>query len=263
MIRRLTKKGQPEQVKQANHCDEGEVTGSSGVSPATSIPQINEILVDDDDTPMDLSISVPNLTDAKNGPNLAFNRSISDNDDKEKQKNMKVADRLAKKREKLLSMKRYSGFLKRPEILETVYSVEDPDDTGDNHVENCEANADIEKSEIDNQQSLEARKEESLEIREDGMFRGESETTEYDGSTDDESLRLFFSETDQSNCCSEICSRRSSSGSQPSLLLAACEDEMSRSTEDMIDLRGKMKLVEKRRKMFQQKKSVSLDCGGV
>ena len=25
-------------------------------------------------------------------------------------------------------MKRYGGFLKRPEILETVYSVEDPDD---------------------------------------------------------------------------------------------------------------------------------------
>jgi hypothetical protein len=31
----------------------------------------------------------------------------------------------------------------------------------------------------------------------------------------------------------------------------------------LIDLRGKMKLVEKRRKMFQQKQSVSLDCGEV
>jgi hypothetical protein len=113
------------------------------------------------------------------------------------------------------------------------------------------------------QSCIETKKEDSLENREDNMSRGESETTEYDGSTDDESLRLFFSETDQSTCCSEICSRRSSSGSQPSLLLAAHEDEVSRSTEDLIDLRGKMKLVEKRRMMFQQKQSVSLDCGEV
>jgi hypothetical protein len=33
-------------------------------------------------------------------------------------------DRRISNRQKLLSMKRYSGFLKRPEILETVYSVE-------------------------------------------------------------------------------------------------------------------------------------------
>ena len=72
--------------------------------------------------------------------------------------------------------------------------------------------------------------------------------------------RLFFSETDQSACCSEICSRRSSAGSQPNLLVAG-PDERSRSTEDLIDLKGKMKLVEKRRRMFQQKQSVSLDCG--
>ena len=75
--------------------------------------------------------------------------------------------------------------------------------------------------------------------------------------------RLFFSETsggDQSACCSEICSRRSSAGSQPGHLLVAGPDERSRSTEDLIDLRGKIKLVEKRRRMFQQKQSVSLDC---
>ena len=97
------------------------------------------------------------------------------------------------------------------------------------------------------------------EVRED-IIRGESETTEYDFSTDDESLRLFFSETDQSACCSEICSRRSSAGSQPNLLVAGHDTERSRSTEDLIDLRGKIKLVEKRRRMFQQKQSVSLDC---
>ena len=60
------------------------------------------------------------------------------------------------------------------------------------------------------------------------------ETTEYDISTDDESLRMIFSSTDQvdtrqvyfiifsqplfqSNCCSELCSRRSSMGSYPAL----------------------------------------------
>jgi len=263
VIRRLLKKGHSDQLKQPNYCDEGDMTGSSGVSPASSIPQINEILVDDADPPMEFSISVPNLSETRMGRAPVFNRSISDNEEKEKErtKTAKMSDRLAKKREKLLSMKRYSGFLKRPEILETVYSVEDPDDAGDHHVKMGESVNDVEKSETHQLLTSESKKEDSLEIREDNIFRGESETTEYDGSTDDESLRLFFSETDQSNCCSEICSRRSSSGSQPSLLLAAQEDEKSRSTEDLIDLRGKMKLVEKRRKMFQQKQSVSLDCG--
>lgn len=252
VIRRLLKKGHstPDQAKQPNYCEDGEVTGSSGVSPATSIPQINEILVDDDDNPIELSISVPDLSETKN-------------EDKEKAKNCKMAERLAKKREKLLSMKRYSGFLKRPEILETVYSVEDPDDAGDIQTLQGENASELEKSETENLNSIEAKKEDSIETRDDNMFRGESETTEYDISTDDESLRLFFSETDQSNCCSEICSRRSSSGSQPGLLLTKHEDEVSRSTEDLIDMRGRMKLVEKRRKMFQQKKSISLDCGAV
>ena len=58
---------------------------------------------------------------------LIFQRSISgeEKEDKgDKTKTAKIAERLAKKREKLLSMKRCSGYLKRPEILETVYSVE-------------------------------------------------------------------------------------------------------------------------------------------
>merc|ERR1711874_746909 len=119
---------------------------------------------------------------------------------------------------------------------ETVYSVEDPDDAGDNLIEQGEAASEVEKSETENLNSIEARKEDSIETRDDNMFRGESETTEYDVSTDDESLRLFFSETDQSNCCSEICSRRSSAGSQPSLLVTCPEPhtERSRSTEDLI-----------------------------
>jgi hypothetical protein len=96
---------------------------------------------------MEFSISVPNLSDAKNGRAPVFSRSISDNEEKEKTKNTKMTDRLAKKREKLLSMKRYSGFLKRPEILETVYSVEDPDDAGDHHIKMGEAASEVEKSE--------------------------------------------------------------------------------------------------------------------
>ena len=58
---------------------------------------------------------------------LIIFRSISgeEKDEKtDKTKTAKIAERLAKKREKLLSMKRCSGYLKRPEILETVYSVE-------------------------------------------------------------------------------------------------------------------------------------------
>ena len=263
VIRRLLKKGysllpESDNSTQPNYCEESELTGSSGVSPSNSIPKINEILVDDDDTVMEISISVPNLSDIRNDSAKALMRSTSDNEEKEKLKNnIKMTERLAKKREKLLSMKRYSGYLKRPEILETVYSVEDPDDAGDNHIKMEEVIASNDKSKQEKTDSVETRKEDSLEIKEDHMFRSESGTTEYE--TDDESLRLFFSETDQSNCCS----RRSSSGSQPSLLFVAPEDEISRSTEDLSNLKGKIKLVEKRRKMFQQKKSISLDCGEI
>lgn len=89
-------------------------------------------------------------------------------------------------------MKRCSGYLKRPEILETVYSVEggaerrnnfkeiivqDPDDQGDVVVSGLETEGS--KKEI----------KDSLDMREEVIIRGESETTEYDLSTDDESLR--------------------------------------------------------------------------
>ena len=52
-----------------------------------------------------------------------------------------------------MSMKRYSGFLKRPEILETVYSVEDADD----HAEDCETIVDKEKFETGNRQNLDVQ----------------------------------------------------------------------------------------------------------
>ena len=242
----------------ASNSEETEIE-TTGISAAVSIPQINEILVDDEDVSIDISISVPNLAETKESKTPVFSRSISDNDEKEKAKNAKMTERLAKKREKLLSMKRYSGFLKRPEILETVYSVEDPDDAGDNHIKMVETHVEAEKCDPASLLNVETKKEDSIEMREDSIVRGESETTEYDISTDDESLRLFFSSAEQSACCSEICSRRSSSVSQAGFL-APHEDEVSRSTEDLVDMRSRMKLVEKRRKMFKQKQSVSLDC---
>ena len=79
------------------------------------------------------------------------------------------------------------------------------------------------------------------------------ETTECDYSTDDESPRMIFSQTDQSNYCSEICSIRSSNGSQPALHRVE-EESKARAMED---LRGK---IDKRKKFLLQNQSVSLDC---
>ena len=130
------------------------------------------------------------------------------------------------------------------------------------------------------------------------------ETTEYDISTDDESLRMIFSSTDQviqdkyitiyssmfqSNCCSELCSRRSSMGSYPALhnqghhthhtdtsitlymvvcsRQGGCEadecdgqcqgEARSRSQEDV----SKMRLIQRRRNLLTANQSVSLDHG--
>ena len=44
-----------------------------------------------------------------------------------RRKFLESIEKRARKRERLLSLKRYSGLLKRPEILETVYSVESED----------------------------------------------------------------------------------------------------------------------------------------
>ena len=147
-----------------------------------------------------------------------------------------------------MSMKRYSGFLKRPEILETVYSVEE--DGTEVGKQGDGENFKPEEKEIT---------KEAVGTKDEETERRESETTEYDYSTDDESLRMMFSETDQSNCCSEICSRRSSSGSQPALhrLDRAEEESKARSMED---LRGKMKLIDKSKKFLLHNQSVSLDC---
>ena len=103
-------------------------------------------------------------------------------------------ERRPKNREKLMSMKRYSAFLKRPEKLETVYSVEE-DGTEGGKQKDGENSKPAEK---------EITKEDIVETNDEETERLESEKTEYDYSTDDKSLRMIFSETDQSNCCCNI-----------------------------------------------------------
>ena len=107
----------------------------------------------------------------------------------------------AKNREKLLSMKRYlyiwnllasfnlemagmfihnstrySGFLKRPEILETVYSVEEKDGEEGEKVKEKE-NEEVEKEETLNENGIAAEEEEEKNSDEK-VPRRESETTE-------------------------------------------------------------------------------------
>ena len=87
------------------------------------------------------------------------------------------------------------------------------------------------------------QEEEGKELQgEETIRRRESETTEYDYSTDDESLRMLMSETDQvthpmtpqchphvqSAGCSGLGSRQSSSGSQANLGQPREEDNRAR-----------------------------------
>ena len=132
-----------------------------------------------------------------------------------KKLNMIKMERRAKNREKLMAMKRFSGFLKRPEILgiyfegnafkktltsETVYSVEEeekqkseekPDEdpavtsTDDNEDKTC-------RDALTRTQEADSADTEKVVEREDDI-----ETTEYDISTDDDSLRMIYSSTDQ------------------------------------------------------------------
>ena len=84
-----------------------------------------------------------------------------------------------------MSMKRYSGLLKRPEILETVYSVESEDGGEANKTEKAN-----EKNEVE-EDTASIDKEVCPKPRLMYMKRMESETTSYDWSTDSESLRSF------------------------------------------------------------------------
>ena len=72
------------------------------------------------DPPIEFSISVPNLSELGLSPSKpVVERSVSENE-AERQNYRKLQlkmERRIKNREKLMAMKRYSGFLKRPEIL--------------------------------------------------------------------------------------------------------------------------------------------------
>ena len=250
VIRRLLRKGYSDQFKSTNWEEEIVERDTKGEeSPNNSDTEENDTVTEE--IPMEISISVPNLSEIRivRPPVL---RSISDNDDRKKCR-IKF-DRRAKNREKLMSMKRYSGFLKRPEILETVYSVESEDgNEGGKPVEEIqEKNIETIKKQEDIKEEVRPRMKLAM------IRRRESEGTEYSCSTDSESLRFIFSETDQS-CCSEICSRRSSSGSQPNINKDGTEPQGSSKSRSMEDLRGRMQLMDKRTKFLHNNQSVSLD----
>ena len=88
-----------------------------------------------------------------------------------------------------MSMKRYSGLLKRPEILETVYSVESEDGGEANKTEKAN-----EKNEVE-EDTASIDKEVCPKPRLMYMKRMESETASYDWSTDSESLRSNIKHT--------------------------------------------------------------------
>ena len=80
------------------------------------------------DLPIEISISVPNLSDlsmsldrtlvADDAMNIETSVSETETETRNYKKlNMIKMERRAKNREKLMAMKRFSGFLKRPEIL--------------------------------------------------------------------------------------------------------------------------------------------------
>jgi len=242
VIRRLLRKGHSYQFKDTDVKEE--------ISPTNSDAEENE--AGGDGIPIEISISVPNLSEIKlvRPPVL---RSISNNEDGRKCR-LKF-DRRAKNREKLMSMKRYSGFLKRPEILETVYSVESED--GNDGGKPVEGGQDKTNDATKDQKE---KKEEEIKPRMKlaMLKRLESENTEYSCSTDSESLRYIFSETDQS-VGSEICSRRSSSGSQPSIDKHGAGLHGRGRSWSMEDLQGRKKLLDKRKILVHNSQSVSLD----
>lgn len=134
-------------------------------------------------------------------------------------------ERRISNRQKLLSLKRHSGFLKRPEILETVYSVEEDSESAQQQIQQQQQQ---QQAERDKKRAVEAssmwspRSFESPSLSRRGSnnsgvvltgfrYRLDS-TTCSEGSTDDESTRLFCSESESCCSCSQPCSRRSSLG---------------------------------------------------
>ena len=163
---------------------------------------------------------------------------------------------------------------------ETVYSVEEEEPKQKSEEKNDEETANTKDGNEGRQEEEEEDgkppENEVSTVKKDEM----SETTEYDCSTDDsESLRLIYSSTDQSNCCSgikyqiflvkifflneifsaEICSRRSSSGSYPALHRVGGKREPESRSRSQEDLSSKMNLIERRKRLLLNHQSASLD----
>ena len=142
-------------------------------------------------------------------------------------------ERRISNRQKLLALKRHSGFLKRPEILETVYSVEED---GEN-VAAAAAAAAAAAVQKEQPQPQKPQQQQSNILKSgtggSPVRKGSSNTapvviltafrrrldsdltttTCSDCSTDEESTRMLYSETESVTCsCSQPCSRRSSCG---------------------------------------------------
>uniref|UniRef100_A0A0K2TWB8 Uncharacterized protein n=1 Tax=Lepeophtheirus salmonis TaxID=72036 RepID=A0A0K2TWB8_LEPSM len=174
---------------------------------------------------------------------------------KEDRRRKTKEERRISNRQKLLSLKRHSGFLKRPEILETVYSVEEDaekqnESSSNENKENLEeknspcSNDSLNNNGVSNRKTSSREDEEEEEsgglsvsieplhapsatassnqsrsnnktlllLQRTGFrsrFDSDVNVSDPELSTDDESNRIFFSETDISaSCCT--CSRRSS-----------------------------------------------------
>ena len=151
-------------------------------------------------------------------------------------------ERRISNRQKLLTIaKRHSGFLKRPEILETVYSVEeDGEGQGQAQGQKEASSKDSTESSSSNKgnEDLPNRESQKLSgqpgdspsfLKKDTncvltsfRYRLDSDMTgsDIDYSTDDDSTRIFYSETTDpslATSCSQPCSRRSSYGGACSL----------------------------------------------
>ena len=121
----------------------------------------------------------------------------------ETDKNRKEERQRISNRQKLLLLKRHhSGFLKRPEILETVYSVEE--DGGELQLTENKPQTQ-QQTPLHQPRRLSSSSAPLRRTRLDSDFNS-------DYSTDDESTRLMFSETETACSCSQSCSRRSSWG---------------------------------------------------
>ncbi|CAB4056963.1 unnamed protein product [Lepeophtheirus salmonis] len=196
------------------------ISDSNNESIARSDPEFE--CQNDSDSAIFVSLSVPNLLTTTNLNNSALLRSSNTNSSSSP---MTITSDDSTPRKKKRIAGRHSGFLKRPEILETVYSVEEDaekqnESTSNENKENLEeknllaqmikplhapsATASSNQSRSNNKPFSSSN---ALVFR--SRFDSDVNVSDPELSTDDESNRIFFSETDISaSCCT--CSRRSS-----------------------------------------------------